>query len=73
MKAEEAATALQSSEGSLTAVRSGELRKMKEENEELCERLAFLKREVKGGTCRMEEERELHQEALRETREELVC
>ena len=71
MKAKEAATALQRSEGSLTAVRSGELRKAKEENEELCERLAFLEGEVKGGTRRMEEERERHWEALREMK--LVC
>ena len=47
MKSEEAENKLRESEGTLAAVRSSEVRKLKEENEDLCERLAFVDGEAK--------------------------
>ena len=46
MKSEEAENKLRESEGTLAAVRSSEVHKLKEENEELCERLAFVEVEA---------------------------
>ena len=49
MKSEEAENKLRESEGTLASVRSSEVRKLKEENEDLCERLAFVERLVVEG------------------------
>ena len=46
INSEEAENKLREIEGTLSAVRSSELRKLKEENEDLCERLAFVEGEA---------------------------
>jgi phage shock protein A len=64
-KAEEAETRLRVSEGTMDALRScGELRRLREENEELCERLAFLEDEAEDRRDGNNAERERHGEEV---------
>lgn len=58
MKCEEAENRLRESEGALAAVRSSEMRKLKEENEDLCERLAFVEGEADDYRNELERHRE---------------
>ena len=53
-------------EGSLQSVRSSELKKVKEENEELCERLAFVEGEVEDYRNELNTVRERHREEMEE-------
>ena len=66
MKSEEAENKLRESEGTLAAVRSSEVRKLKEENEDLCERLAFVDGEAEDYRNELNTEREQHREVLEE-------
>lgn len=59
MRTEEAEIKLRESEGALAAIRSNDVRKLKEENEELCERLAFLEFEVEECRNALNTERQL--------------
>ena len=66
MKSEEAENKLRESEGTLAAVRSSEVKKLKEENEELYERLAFVEGEAEDYRNELNTEREQHREAMEE-------
>jgi len=55
-------------EGSLQSVRSSELKKVKEENEELCERLAFVEGEVEDYRNELNTVRERHRCEIEEMR-----
>ena len=66
MKSEEAENKLRESEGTLAAVRSSEVKKLKEENEELYERLAFVEGEAEDYKNELNTEREQHREAMEE-------
>mmetsp|Transcript_6886 Transcript_6886/g.14939 ORF Transcript_6886/g.14939 Transcript_6886/m.14939 type:complete len:1458 (+) Transcript_6886:192-4565(+) len=66
MKSEEAENKLRESEGTLAAVRSSEVRKLKEENEELCERLAFVEVEAEDYRNELNTDRERHREEVGE-------
>ena len=55
-------------EGSLQSVRSSELKKVKEENEELCERLAFVEGEVEDYRNELNSVRERHRCEIEEMR-----
>ena len=68
MAAEEAQTKLRESEGSLAQVRSSELRNLKEELEEVYERLAFVEGEAEDYRMELERERERHREEMEEVR-----
>ena len=68
MKCEEAENRLRESEGALAAVRSSEMRKLKEENEDLCERLAFVEGEADDYRNELNTERERHREEIEELR-----
>jgi len=68
MKSEEAENKLRESEGTLASVRSSEVRKLKEENEELCERLAFVEGEAEDYRNELNTEREQHREAMEEVK-----
>ncbi|KAL9190870.1 hypothetical protein ACHAXT_000576 [Thalassiosira profunda] len=68
MKSEEAENKLREAEGALAAVRSSEVRKLKEENEDLCERLAFVEGEAEDYRNELNTERERHREELEEVR-----
>ena len=65
VKSEEAENRLRESEGLLAAVRSNEVRKFKEENEELCERLAFLGSEAEECRNALNSERERHRDQMK--------
>jgi chromosome segregation ATPase len=66
MKSEEAENRLRESEGALAAVRSSEVRKLREENEELCERLAFVEGEAEDYRNELNAERDRHREEVEE-------
>ncbi|KAL7532191.1 hypothetical protein ACHAXR_008434, partial [Thalassiosira sp. AJA248-18] len=66
MKSEEAESKLRESEGTLAAVRSSEVRKLKEENEDLCERLAFVEEEAEDYRNELNTGRERHREVVEE-------
>ncbi|KAL3803316.1 hypothetical protein ACHAW5_006080 [Stephanodiscus triporus] len=68
MKSEEAENRLRESEGALAAVRSSEVRKLREENEDLCERLAFVEGEADDYRNELNTERERHREEVEELR-----
>jgi len=68
MKSEEAENKLRESEGTLASVRSSEVRKLKEENEELYERLAFVEGEAEDYRNELNTEREQHREAMEEVK-----
>lgn len=65
MRTEEAETKRREAEGSLAAVRSNDVRKLKEENEELCERLAFLETEEEECRNVLNTEREMHRKEIK--------
>jgi len=64
--AEESQNKLRESEGSLAAVRSSEMKKLKEDLEDLHERLAFAEGEAEDYRYELESERERHREELEE-------
>ncbi|KAL7551645.1 hypothetical protein ACHAWF_014832 [Thalassiosira exigua] len=68
MKSEEAETKLRESEGTLAAVRSSEVRRLREESEELCERLAFAQGEAEDYRHELDAERERRREEAEELR-----
>ena len=65
-KSEEAECRLRESEGALAAVRSSEVRKLREENEDLCERLAFVAGEAEDYRSELNAERDRHREEVEE-------
>lgn len=65
-KSEEAECRLRESEGALAAVRSSEVRKLREENEDLCERLAFVEGEAEDYRNELNAERDRHREEVEE-------
>ncbi len=65
-KSEEAECRLRESEGALAAVRSSEVRKLREENEYLCERLAFMGGEAEDYRNELNAERDRHREEVEE-------
>jgi len=71
MACEDAENKMREVEGTLASVRSSELRKLKEENEDLCERLAFTEGEVEDYRNELETERERHRGELEEMKEDL--
>mmetsp|Transcript_5271 Transcript_5271/g.11965 ORF Transcript_5271/g.11965 Transcript_5271/m.11965 type:complete len:1460 (-) Transcript_5271:94-4473(-) len=66
MKSEECENKLRESQGALAAVRSSEVRKLKDENEELCERLAFVECEAEDYRNELNTEREQYTEEVEE-------
>mmetsp|Transcript_65 Transcript_65/g.152 ORF Transcript_65/g.152 Transcript_65/m.152 type:complete len:319 (-) Transcript_65:305-1261(-) len=70
-RTEEAENKFRQSEGTLAAVRSTEVRKLKEENEDLFERLAFLESEAEDCRNALDAERERHREAVEELKGDL--
>ena len=68
---EEAENKLRNSEGTLDAVRSSELRKLKEESEALYEKLAFVEGEAEDYRNELEGGRERHREEMEEMRGDL--
>ena len=71
MACEDAENKMREVEGTLASVRSSELRKIKEENEDLCERLAFIEGEVEDYRNELDTERERHRGELEEVKEDL--
>ena len=65
-RSEEAECRLRESEGALAAVRSSEVRKLREENEDLCERLAFVEGEAEDYRNELNAERDRHREEVEE-------
>jgi chromosome segregation ATPase len=65
-KSEEAESRLRESEGALAAVRSSEVRTLREENEDLCERLAFVEGEAEDYRNELNAERDRHREEVEE-------
>ena len=65
-KSDEAECRLRESEGALAAVRSSEVRKLREENEDLCERLAFVEGEAEDYRNELNAERDRHREEVEE-------
>lgn len=66
MQAEEAENKLREAEGTVAALRSSELRKLREENEELCERLAFVEVEAEDYKNELITDRERHRAEMGE-------
>lgn len=71
MACEDAENKMREVEGTLASVRSSELRKIKDENEDLMERLAFIEGEVEDYRNELETERERHRGELEEMKEDL--
>lgn len=71
-RTEEAENQLRVSEGTLAAVRSTEVRKLKEENEDLCERLAFLESEVEDYKNVLNAEKEMYREMVKELKDDVA-
>ena len=71
MTCEEAENKLREAEGALASVQQSELRKLKEENEDLYERLAFIEGESEDYRNELETERERHRGELEEMKEDL--
>lgn len=72
INSEEAENKLREIEGTLSAVRSSEMRKLKEENEDLCERLAFVEGEAEDYRNELNTEREQHREVMEEMKEDVT-
>eukprot|EP00985_Skeletonema_marinoi_P028906 scaffold26260_cov86-Skeletonema_marinoi.AAC.1 len=71
MACEDAENKMREVEGTLASVRSSELRKIKDENEDLMERLAFIEGEVEDYRNELDTERERHRGELEEMKEDL--
>mmetsp|Transcript_38030 Transcript_38030/g.79656 ORF Transcript_38030/g.79656 Transcript_38030/m.79656 type:complete len:341 (-) Transcript_38030:42-1064(-) len=71
-RTEEAENKLRVSEGTLAAVRSTEVRKLKEENEDLCERLAYLGSEVDDYKNILNAEKEMYREMVKELKDDVA-
>ena len=71
MKMEEYENKLRESEGTIYALRSSEMRKLKQENEELCERLAYVEGEAEDYRNELNTERERHRIELEEAQSDV--
>ena len=71
MKSEEYENKLREAEGSLSTLRSSELRKLKQENEELYERLAFVEGESEDYRNELNTERERHRNEMEEMQSDM--
>jgi chromosome segregation ATPase len=71
MKSEEYENKLREAEGSLSTLRSSELRKLKQENEELYERLAFVEGESEDYRNELNTERERHRNDIEEMQSDM--
>lgn len=70
-RTEEAENKQREAEGTLAVVRSREVRKLREENEELCERIAFVEGEAEDCRNELNVERERYRQEVGELREDL--
>mmetsp|Transcript_24002 Transcript_24002/g.57943 ORF Transcript_24002/g.57943 Transcript_24002/m.57943 type:complete len:1481 (+) Transcript_24002:367-4809(+) len=68
MKSEDAENKLRESEGTLAVIRSSEMRKLREENDDLYEKLAFVEGEAEDYRNELNTERERYREEIEETR-----
>ena len=72
MKSEEYENKLRESEGTISALRSSEMRKLKQDNEELYERLAYVEGEAEDYRNELNTERERHRNEMEELQSDMA-
>lgn len=72
MKSEEYENKLRESEGTISALRSSEMRKLKQDNEELYERLAYVEGEAEDYRNELNTERERHRNEMEEMQSDMA-